>query len=106
MMKIAIHLPLPVMKALHKLGSDICDARRRRRISMQLMAERTNLSRGTLGKIERGDSTVSMGGYAVVLFVLGMSHRLQDLVDIAHDLTGQRLEAEQLPKRVRYKKSH
>ena len=36
------------------------------------MAERAGLSRATIGKIEKGDPTASMGGYAVVLWVLGM----------------------------------
>ncbi len=94
-------LPIPTIRALQKIGKDICDARRRRRITIQLMAERTDISRGTIGKIEKGDPTVSIGSYASVLFVLGMTERLSDLVDAAHDLTGRQLEEENLPKRVR-----
>lgn len=100
-MKKAINLPIPVMRSLYKLGQDISDARRRRRITMELMAERAGLSRSTIGKIEKGDPTTSMGGYVSVLFVLGMEKRLNDLVDSAHDLIGRRLEDEKLPKRVR-----
>lgn len=105
-MKNMMHLPVPVIKALDKLGQDINDARRRRRITIELMAERAGLSRATIGKIEKGDPTASMGGYASVLFVLGMDGRLSDLVDSAHDLIGRRLEDEKLPQRVRvsYKK--
>lgn len=65
------------------------------------MAERADISRTTMGKIEKGDAATSMGGYASVLFVLGMTERLNDLVDAAHDLTGRQLEEENLPKRVR-----
>jgi transcriptional regulator with XRE-family HTH domain len=65
------------------------------------MAERAGLSRATIGKIEKGDSTTSIGGYAAVLFVLGMTGRLGDLVDAVHDLTGRQLEEEKLPQRVR-----
>ena len=54
-MKRKFNLPLPVMQALHKLGQDISDARRRRRIPMALMAERAGISRITLAKIEKGD---------------------------------------------------
>ncbi len=39
--------------------------------------------------------------YASVLFVLGMTDRLSDLVDATHDLIGRRLEDEKLPQRVR-----
>jgi len=69
-------LPVPVNRALHKLGSDIRDARLRRRIPTALMAERAGISRMTLNKVEKGDPGVSMGTYATVLFVLGMTARL------------------------------
>jgi DNA-binding XRE family transcriptional regulator len=95
------NLPIPVISALRKLGQDINDARRRRRITAQLMAQRAGLSRSTIGKIEKGDPTTSMGSYGAVLFVLGMEKRLSDLVDSIHDLVGRRLEDENLPKRVR-----
>lgn len=95
------HLPIPVIKALRKLGQDINDARRRRRITIELMAQRAGLSRSTIGKIEKGDPTTSMGGYGAVLFVLGMDKRLGDLVDSMHDLVGHRLEDENLPQRIR-----
>lgn len=100
-MKTVIRLPIPVTRALRKLGQDINDARRRRRITIQLMAERANLSRSTVGKIERGNPTTSMASYATVIFILGMDKRLADLVDSAHDLIGRRLEDENLPKRIR-----
>ncbi|MBA3751600.1 helix-turn-helix domain-containing protein [Candidatus Dependentiae bacterium] len=100
-MKIHVNLPIPVLKALHKLGKDISSARRRRRIPVKLMAERAGVSRATIGKIEKGDSTTSMGGYSAVLFVLGMTDRLSNLVDSIHDLTGRELEEEKLPQRVR-----
>ena len=95
------NLPIPVISALRKLGQDINDARRRRRITAQLMAQRAGLSRSTIGKIEKGDPTTSMGSYGAVLFVLGMEKRLNDLVDSMHDLVGRRLEDENLPQRVR-----
>jgi transcriptional regulator with XRE-family HTH domain len=100
-MKKMLNLPIPVIKAMHKVGKDINDARRRRRITIELMAERAGVSRTTIGKIEKGDPTTSIGGYASVLFVLGMTDRLSDLVDGAHDLIGRRLEDEKLPQRVR-----
>ena len=72
MMNKQINLPVPSIRALRKLGKDIGDARRRRRITMQLMAERAGISQRTISKIERGDYTVSIGKYASVLFTLGM----------------------------------
>jgi transcriptional regulator with XRE-family HTH domain len=94
-------LPVPVRTALRKLGADLRDARLRRRISTAIMAQRALISRMTLHKIERGDPTVSMGAYATVLFVLGMTERLVELADVRFDSLGMLLDEERLPKRIR-----
>ena len=94
-------LPLPVRRILKKLGSDIRDARLRRRIRASTMAERALISRTTLHKIERGDAGVSMGMYATVLFVLGMHDGISDLADRSRDGIGLDLLEERLPQRVR-----
>ena len=69
LMKTTSPLPGPVKVALKKLGADISDARKRRRVPTTLMAERAFISRSTLGRIEKGDPSVSLGNYAAVLFV-------------------------------------
>ena len=94
-------LPLPVKRALAKLGADIRNARLRRRLPMTVMAGRAFITRMTLQKVERGDPGVSLGIYAVVLFVLGLTSRLAELADIRGDELGLQLEEEQLPKRIR-----
>jgi len=96
-----VSLPIPVARALRKLGRDIKDARRRRRIAMAIVAERASISKPTLIRIERGDQSVSIGSYARVLFVLGMVDRLADLADAKNDPVGLQLEEENLPKRIR-----
>ncbi len=96
--------PIPVKRALTKLGRDLSDARRRRRISMAIMAERASVSLMTLSRVEKGEPGVSLGAYAKVLFSLGMVDRLVDLVDIKHDKIGLELETEHLPKRIRKSK--
>jgi DNA-binding XRE family transcriptional regulator len=97
-------LPIPVKRALIKLGKDIKDARRRRRISTQMMADRAFISRTTLHKVEKGDAGVAMGIYATVLFILGLSDRLNELADLRNDNVGRMLEEERLPKRIRQSK--
>jgi len=94
-------LPLPVKRALAKLGADIRSARLRRRISTTIMAGRAFITRTTLLKVERGDPGVSLGIYATVLFVLGLTPRVADLADARADETGHQLEEERLPKRIR-----
>jgi hypothetical protein len=58
------------------------------------------ISRTTLVKVESGDQGVSIGIYATVMFVLGMTERIADLADASHDRTGLDLESENLPKRI------
>jgi transcriptional regulator with XRE-family HTH domain len=94
-------LPIPVQRALVKLGADISAARRRRRISVEIMAERAFVGRNTITRLEKGDPRVSMGIYATVLFVLGLTEKLSDIADVATDRLGLDLEEERLPKRIR-----
>ena len=94
-------LPIPALRALRKLGRDVRDARRRRRIPVAVMAERASISRTTLSKVEKGEPGVSLGAYATVLFVLGLAERLGDLVDPGTDELGLTLEEERLPQRIR-----
>ena len=68
---------------------------------MALLAERARVSRTTLTRVEKGDPGTSVGAYATVLFVLGMTDRLEDLADARHDSVGLALEEERLPQRIR-----
>ena len=95
------NIPIPVQRALKKLGQDLRDARKRRRIPMRIAAERAGISRTTLSKVEKGDEGVSLGAYAKLLFILGMTQKLADLADPKFDELGLGLEAENLPKRIR-----
>src|SRR5215469_4588267 len=94
-------VPLPVSRALRKLGHDIRDARRRRRLQVAILAERASISRTTLNRIEKGDPAVSFGNYSTVLFALGMVDRLADIADPRHDTVGFELDEEHLPTRIR-----
>jgi transcriptional regulator with XRE-family HTH domain len=94
-------LPIPVTRALRKLGQDLRDARRRRRIPVAILAERASISRMTLHKIEKGDAGVYIGNYAAVLFALGLVDRISDLASATHDTVGRELEEEHLPERIR-----
>lgn len=94
-------IPIPVKRALRKLGQDIRDARLRRRIPTEIMAQRASISRTTLYKVERGDENVSMATYATILFILGLIDRLSNLADITQDSVGRQLDEERLPQRIR-----
>ena len=68
---------------LSSMGQQIKLARLRRNLSVELVAERADISRATLWKVEKGDKTVAIGIYAAVLHALnGMD---KDLLLIAKD---------------------
>lgn len=102
----SVVLPIPVRRALRKLGHDIRDARRRRRIPVITAAQRASISRTTLVKIEKGDPGVAIGIYATVLFVMGMVERVSELADPKSDQVGIQLEEEHLPQRIRGARKH
>lgn len=95
------HPPAAVRRTLRKLGADIHDARRRRRLPMAVVAERAFTSRSTLQRIEAGDAAVSIGIYASVLQSLGLLEGLGEIADISRDAVGQALASADLPERVR-----
>lgn len=90
-----------VRRTLRKLGGDIHDARLRRGLPAEVVAQRAFTSRPTLRRIEAGDPTVSIGIYAAVLQALGLLNELGDLADLARDKAGLALSSEKLPKRAR-----
>lgn len=68
---------------LKTMGEQIKLARLRRQLPLNLIAERAGISRATLCNIEKGSSSVAIGGYAAVLHALnGMDI---DLLLIAKD---------------------
>jgi DNA-binding XRE family transcriptional regulator len=97
--------PPRVRRSLAKLGADLAVARRKRNLTVEMMAERVGVARATYRKVEKGDPTVSMGVYAMALFVLGFSDALANLADMRRDETGLLLDVNRLPKRVRVKKT-
>jgi len=95
--------PLPVERAIHKLGSDLSLARRRRHISQASLAERMGASLSTVRRMEKGDLRVPIHFFARALHVFGEIRALEHLLDTPNDEIGLTLMDEQVPKRVRSK---
>ena len=92
-----------VARALKKLGGDLKDARRRRRIQAKLMAERLGVTRATLTRMEQGSPRVSMATYATAIYTLDPD-KLETLANIfsrENDVLGQILSDRALPQRIR-----
>ena len=70
-------------KILEQMGEQIRLARLRRKLSLELVAERAGISRATLISIEKGAPTVSIGSYAAVLHALNNMDK--DLLLVAKD---------------------
>jgi transcriptional regulator with XRE-family HTH domain len=102
---VKLPIPAPVSRALIKLGRDLSLARRRRRLSQGSFAERMGISLGTLKRLENGDPGVAIETVARALHVLGEIDRIDTLLDTSADELGLVLMDEQLPQRVRVRKS-
>jgi len=97
-------LPPSLRRSFAKLGADLAIARRKRGLTMQMVAERVAVAKSTYVRVEKGDPSVSMGVYAMTLFVLGFGTPLSELVDARRDDQGLLMDVARLPKRVRIKK--
>ncbi|WP_447526992.1 helix-turn-helix transcriptional regulator [Parasphingorhabdus sp. NYA22] len=82
------------------MGKDIAVARKRRKISQQLMAERMFVSVQTVQRLESGDPTVGIAVLASALFVLGFTKRLAGLAAPESDQVGMREHLARLPKKT------
>lgn len=94
-----------IARSIGKLGDDISRARRRRRLTRASLAERSGVSVSTLKRLEGGDGSVALENLARALQVLGELDRLTNLLDSGTDELGIVLMDEQLPKRVRQRRS-
>lgn len=83
---------------LTQMGEQIKLARLRRKLTVELVAERAGISRTTLWNVEKGSSSVAIGAYAAVLHTLnGMD---EDLLLIAkEDELGRQLQDLSLTRR-------
>jgi transcriptional regulator with XRE-family HTH domain len=84
---------------LKQLGTNIKNARLRRNLSMQEIAERAAISIPTLRAVESGSPNTSIGIYLQTLTVLGLD---KDLARVAYkDELGQNLMDAKLGNRIK-----
>ena len=81
-------------RLLRELGQRLREARLRRRFTVSLVAQRADISRPTLNKVEQGEPAVTMGTYLRVMSVLGLDKDFGTLA--ASDPVGRRLQDAEL----------
>lgn len=77
-------------RLLSELGERLRLARKRRKLSSAVVAQRSGISRTTLYKVEAGDPGATLGSYIRVLAVLGLEGDLNKLA--ADDKVGRKLQ--------------
>jgi transcriptional regulator with XRE-family HTH domain len=98
---VAESLPRSVIRQLQQLGADIAVARKKRHLTIAMIAERIGVAHTTYLRVERGDASVAIGTYAMALFVLGFDQTFGSAADPRDDDIGLALDRARLPQRIR-----
>ena len=69
-------------RKMEQMGKQIKLARLRRNLTVEMIADRANVSRTTVWNVEKGSPTVAMGIYANVLAAIGLG---DDITLLARD---------------------
>lgn len=92
---------LRIGESARLLGGRVRTFRKLNRLTVQQVAERAGLSRGTVTRLEAGDAGVSLSSTLSVCRALGILDLLLDGVDPYRTAIGQAQAERTLPKRVR-----
>lgn len=85
-----------VQKKLEDLGHRIKLARLRRKLTIEMVAERAKISRFSVREVEKGSPSVAIGNYVNVLMAIGMVKELDNF--LADDPLGRMLQDDELLK--------
>lgn len=85
-----------VQKKLEDLGHRIKLARLRRKLTIEMVAERAKISRFSVREVEKGSPPVAIGIYVNVLMAIGMVKELDNF--LADDPLGRMLQDDELLK--------
>jgi transcriptional regulator with XRE-family HTH domain len=93
--------PLAVARALRAIGDDVVVWRKLLGLTQTQLADRADVSRSTLQRIERGDGAISLENTLRILRALGILDGVVRAVDPYESDIGRLRADEQLPQRVR-----
>lgn len=89
---------------LLRLGQNLKLARKRRKWSIQKVAQLIHSSKGTIGNIEKGSSAVGIGVYLSLLELYGFAGELSVISAAAEDAVGIALSDQRLSQSKKAKK--
>lgn len=93
--------PMKTQLAAKRVGESVSTWRKLRGLTAQQLADKANVSRGTITRLEGGDPSVSFETVLNVAFMLGISDRVIDAFDPYETDYGRLRADESLPQRVR-----
>lgn len=92
--------PIPVSRAMRTIAANLDLARRQQRITLELLAERANLSVPTVrGLLNEGAGTFE--NFLRVARILGLLQGVEDATDPLNTPIGRARAEQDVPKRVR-----
>lgn len=94
-------IPPSLRRALLSLGKEVATWRKLRGLTQDQLADRSNVSRSTLKRLEGGDGGVSTENLLRVLRGLGILELLSRALDPYESDIGRLRSGQQLPERVR-----
>ena len=97
--------PHDLLEGLRIFGADISSARRARRMKQESLAQRMNVSRKTVSRMEAGDPGVSMLTYATAFWVMRLESNLLDCLAPGNDPVQLKEGRLNLPRRIRNRHS-
>lgn len=97
-------LPAPVRRAMSELGDDLATWRRLRHLTVAQVADRADVARGVVVKMEAGGGT-TLESVLRVARALGVLDSLASSVDPYRTDLGRLRSEEVLPQRVRIRKT-
>ena len=92
--------PIPVARAMRNIAENLDLARRQQRITLDLLAERANLSAPTVRKL-LNEGAGSFENFLRVARILGMLQNVENATDPLRTPIGRARAEQDVPKRVR-----
>lgn len=93
-------IPIPVSRAMRTIAANLSLARRQQRITLELLAERANLSVPTVRRL-LNEGAGTFENFLRVARILGLLQGVEDATDPLNTPIGRARAEQDVPKRVR-----